>query len=142
MQQLTATLNFLNCTIVPGCAFTRGMYDRLTLKNKQGLPLKQHHHVLLNTEFVTDCRTWLKFLSDPNNEKLCCKFVDLSSLGLANAHVLWFYTDASQNEKFRMGAVYDDRHWIQYRWPANFIKQCESSIEFLELFALTAAVVT
>ena len=54
IQKLMGTLNFLNRAIVPGRAFTKGMYKRLTLKDKFVVPLKRHHHVNLNREFLQD----------------------------------------------------------------------------------------
>ena len=36
IQKLTGTLNFMNRAIVPGRAFTRGMYRKLTLKDNKG----------------------------------------------------------------------------------------------------------
>ena len=140
MQKLTGTLNFLNRAIVPGHAFTRGMYERLTLKDKKGELLKGHHHVSLNAEFLTDCKMWLEFLINAENQRLCCPFLDFSDK--VNAKVLNFFSDASKNPNFRMGAVFDDRRWVQYQWLDNFIEECDPSIEFLELYALVAALMT
>ena len=36
IQQITGTLNFLNKVIVPGCAFTRGMYIHLKTTDSKG----------------------------------------------------------------------------------------------------------
>ena len=36
VQKLTGTLNFINRAIVPRRAFTKGMYDKLRLKDKEG----------------------------------------------------------------------------------------------------------
>ena len=48
IQQLTGTLNFLNKAVVPGRAFTRGMYAALKLVDKSGRKLKPYHHVWLD----------------------------------------------------------------------------------------------
>ena len=45
IQRLTGTLNFLNKALVPGHAFTKGMYGKLRVRDKSGNLLKQHHHV-------------------------------------------------------------------------------------------------
>ena len=42
IQKLTGTLNFLNRAIVPGQAFTRGMYQKLMLRGSNGALLKQY----------------------------------------------------------------------------------------------------
>ena len=48
VQKITGTLNFLNRVIVPGRAFTRGMYTKLKMVNKKtGQKLQLHHHVHL-----------------------------------------------------------------------------------------------
>ena len=77
VQKIMGTLNFLNHAIVPGRAFTRGMYERLTLKDKHEKLLKNHHHVHLNQEFLMDCRMWLEFLMDIENECVA-QHLDLS----------------------------------------------------------------
>ena len=109
IQKLTGVLNFLNRAIVPGRAFTRGMYSRLKLTNKAGKPLKQYHHVYLNRQFILDCKMWRTFLVDERNKRLYQPFVDLAAEGDQNLQILKFYSDASKNEDFGMGAVFDER---------------------------------
>ena len=58
IQRLTGILNFLNRAIVPGRAFTRGMYQKLKLTNSQGKALKSYHHVNLGTDFISDCKVF------------------------------------------------------------------------------------
>ena len=62
VQKLTGTLNFLSRAIVPGRVFTRSMYRKLSICDKKGNPLKQHHHMWLNRQFVMDCELWRIFL--------------------------------------------------------------------------------
>ena len=54
------------------------------------------------------------------------------------ANVLNFYSDASLNPKFGMGAVYHNR-WLYMQWNEQFIRKQKPSIEFLELYALAIA---
>ena len=63
VQKLTGVLNFLNRALVPGQAFTRGLYEKLAIKDKAGHPLKQYHHVTLTRDFKEDCKVWESFLS-------------------------------------------------------------------------------
>ena len=141
VQQLTGTLNFLNKAIVPGRAFTRGMYTKLKLTDAKGNTLKQHHHVWLNRSFLQDCRMWLKFLSGTKLE-LCKPFVDLS-LNTFAADNLQIYSDASRSEVLGMGAVFlEIDAWIQMNWDSDFILSQKPSIEFLELYALVASLLT
>ena len=67
---MTGILNFINKVVVPGRTFTRRMYSKLTLCGTSGIKLKQHHHVRLDSEFVSDCHMWLSFL-EQTQEKIC-----------------------------------------------------------------------
>ena len=143
IQQLTGTLNFLNRAIPSGRAFTKGMYDKLkTRDNKQGCPLKQHHHVSLNASFLQDCKMWLIFLDRIGHEQntLCRLMIDFSPNG-TNSQILSFTSDASRSKDLGMGVVFGDS-WLIGKWSPQFIVQEEPSIEFLELYALVAAVIT
>ena len=139
IQKLTGTLNFLNRAIVPGRAFTKGMYKNLSLRNSKGELLKKFHHVHLNREFIQDCKVWLRFLLDAENTKLCRPFVDFSSKAVGKA--LFFYSDASRNPELGMGAIFNNR-WLFSQWPEGFVNRYNPSIEYLELYALTIALLT
>ena len=137
VQCLTGTLNFLNRAIVPGRAFTRMMYTKLKIRNACGELLRPYHHVNVNREFRRDCLTWTTFLENANSNRLCRPFVDWSDTNMAK--VMNFTSDASRSDKLGMGAVYNTR-WMFLKWDSRFIKEKQPSIEFLELYALTAAV--
>ena len=142
IQKLTGTLNFLNRVIVPGRAFTRGMYMKLKLRKPNGDMLKAHHHVYLNADFIQDCLVWMYFLDNTEmggNSRICRPFIDFSS-GEINTDIP-FFSDASKNVKFGIGAV-SDNSWIVEKWPENFIAQKDPSIEFLELYRVAAALFT
>ena len=139
IQTLTGMPNFLSRAIVPGQTFTRMMYHKL--KGKQtsntGKQLKQHHHVWLDQEFVQDCRVWFQFLNNLDQKVICHLFIDVNKFALAR--VLNFYSVASKNPDLGMGAVFRNR-WFYRRWNKEFIVEQDPSIGFLELYALTAAV--
>ena len=139
VQQLTGTLNFINRAIVPGRAFTKGMYDKLKLKDKHGNPLKQHHHISLKGTFIDDCLVWKQFLHNATAHELCCPFIDINAF--ASVEVLNFYSDASLNQNFGLGVIFGD-NWIAGTWGSDFILSEKPSIEFLELFVLVAAILT
>ena len=111
IQKLTGTLNFLNRAIVPGHAFTRGMYQKLKIIDSHGVLLKQHHHVSINSDFKRDCETWLQFLQSPDL-RICRPYIDF--LDESN-QILNFYSDASKNSSLGMGAVYGNR-WLVAQW--------------------------
>ena len=68
-------------------------------------------------------------------------FVDFTPDRCSQYETICFYSDASLNKHFGMGAIYKD-DWMQELWDPQFIVEKKPSIEFLELFTLTAAVVT
>ena len=142
IQQLTGTLNFLNRAIVPGRVFTRGLYSSLKLRNAKDELLKPHHHIHLKTDFIQDCWVWLKFLRHKNNQKICRPFIDFTLTEDEQAReTLFFYSDASKNPEFGIGAIFN-QNWIVGKWNKNFILEQDPSIEFLELIALAAALMT
>ena len=56
-------------------------------------------------------------------------------------HKLSFYSDASANPNLCFRAVYND-YWLYGQWELGYIRKYNPSIEYLELFALTAALLT
>ena len=140
IQRLTGTLNFLNKAIVPGRTFLRAMYSKLKLKNTSSEVLKPFHHVNLDKNFISDCKIWQTFLNTDKQETVLCRpFLDVN--GYVDAHTLKFYSDSSLNRFLGMGTVFENR-WIAGAWGPEFILNHSPSIQFLELFALVAAVLT
>ena len=140
IQRLMGTLNFLNKPIIPGRAFTRRMYSKLTMVNNAGKKLQQYHHVSLDAEFIKDCKMWLQFLDSSDihdSRKLCRPFLDLKYTETSTT--LQFYLDASG--KIGMGVVYKN-HYIVERWDNKFLRDKQPSIQFLELYTLVCAVLT
>ena len=164
LQILCGYLNFLNKAIIPGRAFTRRMYakysSKLDLKSvgfKMGgrtnrritghltgeeapKKLMPHHHVRLDREFKLDCEIWLKFLTDVNLRRVVNRpMIDV--LAEKSSQEINFYSDASKSEVLGFGCYLGSR-WIYGQWPDKFIKNCDPSIEYLELYALTAGILT
>ena len=52
-----------------------------------------------------------------------------------------FYSDASASEKLGYGCIFNTK-WIRGNWNTSFILENKPSIEYLELFALTAGILT
>ena len=141
IQRLTGILNFLHRAIVPGRTFTRRMYDKLTWCDNKGNKLKQFHHIRLDREFIEDCKVWLNFLEEYSNSysNLCHPFIDLNKT--IEAETLNFYSDSLASEKLGMGTIFDN-HWIVAAWGKDFILDNKPCIQFLELYALVAAIFT
>ena len=139
VQKLTGTLNFLCKAIIPGRTFTRMMYKKLKTTDAKGRKLKQYHHIALDRSFKQDCLIWKQFLVDNIPSFLCRPFVDLDLD--THATKLAFFTDALLNKKFGIGGVFGNRYFYG-QWPEHFIEDENPSIEFAELLALVAGILT
>ena len=143
LQVLTGYLNFLTRAIFPGRAFTRRIYTKFSNKMVKPLGsmsrLKSYHHVRLDQEFKSDIEVWRIFLSHRMTRVVARPMVDLNETILATQ--LNFYSDASANEALGFGAVFNTE-WLFGQWEPNYIRQFQPSIDYLELYALCAAVLT
>ena len=161
LQELCGYLNFLCKAIFPGRAFLRRMYSKYSkianfchIKNSRwnesdeqhqqlqlNFTLKLHHHVRLDSEFKNDCRVWLEFL-DQNSDlsKIVNRpMIDILTPELTSQEIV-FYSDASAAKTLGFGCIFGSK-WIMDMW-GDFITKYEPSIEYLELFALTAGLYT
>ena len=140
LQVLTGYLNFLTRVVHPRRVFTRRMYNKYArvMKNK-GRILKPYHHINIDGEFRFDCEIWRVFLNNYRELTLCRLMIDMATNNTSK--VLNFYSDASTNPNFGFGAVFNQQ-WIVARWEEDYVKTFEPSIEYLELLALTAALLT
>ena len=137
IQCLTGILNSINRALVPGRVFTRRMYGKIHTVDKNRKALKQFHHVCIGKEFKSDCGIWELFLENANVSALCRPFVD--SRQFIMSEELEFFTDASG--KIGFGCFFNGR-WMMGLWSKDFLKICEPSIEYLELYALCVAIMT
>ena len=80
-----------------------------------------------------DLRMWLTFLQHPSI--FCRPFLDFSTFLVADE--IDMYSDASG--RIGMGAICGN-DWVMQMWDTNFINKYKPSIEYLELYAVTAAV--
>ena len=133
LQQLTGFLNFLGKAVVPGRAFTRRLYCIEQGANKK--QLKKHHHIPINAEMRMDLELWQTFLRNPNI--YARGFLDMST-SISSVEVD-FYTDASANPELGCGGICGEK-WFIMQWDEKFIKRYKPSINYLELYALTIAV--
>ena len=130
LQKICGFLNFIGRCIIPGRAFTRRLYH-YTANDK----LKPHHHIKVNEEMREDLRIWHKFLQHPS--AFSRPFADFTIELLATE--LNFYTDASGG--IGLGGICQ-RDWMYGFWPKDFLKMAKPSIQYLELFAVLAAVLS
>ena len=76
---------------------------------------------------------WISCLKHPT--VFCRPFMDFSQFIVADE--IDMYSDASG--KLGMGAICGSR-WMYQMWPREFLERCKPSIEYLELYAVKAAV--
>ena len=135
IQRLCGFLNYLCRCIVPGRAFTRRLYAYTAGS------LLPHHHVRITQEMKWDLHTWLKFLQNP--QIYSRPFMDFHKI---YADQLQWYTDASRSPVLGFGGIYG-QNWFAQKWSdsqdrtfSNFIISKKPSIEYLELYAMTASI--
>ena len=122
LLSLISSLSFACKVIKPGRIFLRRLIDLSTSVSRL------HHHITINSEANADILWWYQFISTWNGrEFIQSKPVSSDSINL--------FTDASSHG---FGAVFGSR-WFSVAWPDRYT---EHHINFLELFALLAAIFT
>ena len=132
LQSICGFLNFLGRIIVSGRAFTRRLYAPLSLPPEQ---LNPHFHVRITKEIRSDLLMWETFLM--NQTAYCRPFADFSNK--IDADDIFFAMDASKDSKLGFGG-HCGSHWMQEKW-GTFLQDFDPSIQYLELYALTAGVI-
>ena len=133
LQKLVGFLNFLGRAIVPGRVFTRRMYSYTSSPS-----LKPHHHIKINNELRGDLLMWQSFLHHPS--VFARPFLDFDSE--LTADVLSMYSDLSKNPRLGFGAICQNS-WMYSQWEdIDFMIREDPSIEYLELWAVLAGVIT
>ena len=160
-QVLCSYLNFLAKAIFPGRTFIRCMYSKfsgiMNIKYLEGshresesikekFKLRQHHHVRLNKEFKFDCKVWLDFLRRKTScvndiSTVVCHPMIVVLGQFTTSQEICFYSDASAVKNLGFGCIFNSK-WLRGDWNEEFITQKEPSIEYLELFTLTAGLIT
>ena len=126
VQQLTGLLNFLGKAIIPGRAFMRRLYA-------VGSHLsKPHLHLPIKEETRLDLKVWEEMLNYP--DIYYRKIFEFDNSYLFSP--LDFYTDALST--IGCGGYYKT-HWFYHEWSEETLK-LNPSINYLELYALTAAI--
>ena len=107
---------------------------------RNGNKLKAHYHVRIDVEFHLDCEVWRTFLSNHRDLSVCRPMVDLTKT--ITAKQIMFYSDTSANKLLGFRAVFNNAYWLYAQLEDGYIDQFNPSIEYLELFAVTAALLT
>ena len=106
-------------------------------KEQRDFELKGHHHVKLDVESKLDCEVWLQFLTDDKVARVINHpMIDI--LGPAqSAEKIGFASGSKKSGGY--GCVLN-MQWMRGKWDPTFLKECEPSIEYVELYALVVAV--
>ena len=126
LQCLCGFLNFLCRCIVPGRVFTRRLYAKFNSS------MKPHHHISINSEMRSDLKLWQQFLLEP--AVYARPFLDFTRV--LTGKELDLFTDASG--AVGCGGIFGNK-WFQMKWSPSLLAR-NPSIAFLELYAVTAAV--
>ena len=130
IQKLAGFLNFLCKCIVPGRAFVRRLYS-MVISEKKLLP---HHHVRITEDVRMDLQIWKKFLLQP--EIFSRPFLSCIE---RTAEDIDMYSDVSGSLEKGAGA-YCGAEWTVCKWDKACMESQKSSIEYLELYGVTIAV--
>ena len=132
-QELCGLLNFLCKCVVPGRAFVTRLYSMT--RTGQAAP-KPHYHVRITEENRLDLKVWKIFLSQP--DVFCRPFLDFT---VVSAMDIDMYSDSSGNPNLGYGALCGSE-FLFGQWNTTFVQINKPSIQFLELYAFTAGVLT
>ena len=130
-QEICGLLNFLCKCVIPGRAFVTRLYS---MQGKYGM--KPHHHVRITEENRLDLTVWKIFLQHP--KVYCRPFMDFAMLSADEVNM---YSDASGNSVLGFSAICQNS-FLWGKWDTTFINIHKPSIQYLELYALTAGVLT
>ena len=127
LQSLCGYLNFICKCILPGKVFMHRLYSRT-----EGVK-KPDHHVRLTLENRRDLEMWQVFLKHPAS--FCRSLCDFDKTWLPIEIDL--YTDASST----IGAGgFCGSDWFSLQWDQQYLQKYKPSIGYLELYAVTVAV--
>ena len=106
--------------------------------NRSNKVLKPYHHITLDREFKFYCKVWEKFLDAKDHSNFCRPMLDLSA---NNSVVIGFFSDASAAKDLGFGCFFG-KYWLYGTWEPSYISNFKPSIEYLELFAMVASIIT
>ena len=96
---------------------------------------KAHHHLPVNAEMKLDLDCWSTFLSTENVYNR--PFFDFSQV--ITSEEINLATDASRNPSLGAGGICGSK-WFILQWNEDFMMEHEPSIAFLELYAVSIAI--
>ena len=130
LQVLAGNLNFL-CKAVPaGKPFIQRVYKAFA-----GVP--QCRHINLKHDILADMRMWKSFLFQ------CKGWQPIISNAERSRSAVEVFADVAGKPLLGWGAFYPaEGFWMYQKWDPVWFQEYQPSIDFLELYALLAGVVT
>lgn len=127
LQKLTGLLNFLCKAIVPGRAFTRRFYARMS-------GLQKFHHIRVNREMKKDCVMWEEFLE--MGEAVCRPFLDFETV--LHADQIQYYTDGALDQfRLGVGGCYQGKYFTGILLSRHYSDIWHKlNIQIVELYAI------
>ena len=130
LQSLAGTLNFL-CKAIPA----RRPFIQNVYKTFAAVP--QHQHIDLKGDLLADLRMWKPFLLHFKGWQPVISNRDRAKSAVE------LYADTSGNPALGWGTFFPAKgFWMFQQWDQDWFQQFSPSIDFLELYALLAGVVT
>ena len=96
--------------------------------------MKPHYDVNISAETRMDLGIWKVFLEHPS--VFCRPFLEFDRISAMDIDM---YSDASRNFSLGVGALCG-AEWSIARWDEEFMKKCQPSIAYLELYGIAIAV--
>ena len=130
MESLAGKLNFIAKVVPAGRSFTKRVYQSF-----QGIP--KHRHIDLKQPVLADLCMWKLFLIHFKGWK------PIIHPCIQRSQTVELFADASGNVNLGWGAWLPHvGAWMHAQWEVDFFNRFNPSINFLELYALLARVVT
>ena len=130
LQSLAGKLNFITKAVPAGRSFTNRIYQAF-----RGIP--NHRHIDLQSAVLSDLRMWKVFLQ-------CFRgWAPIIHHKQLHLQAVELFADAAGNQNLGWGAWLPHKgYWMYGAWEQQFFEQFNPSIDFLELYAVLAAVIT
>ena len=130
LESLAGKLNFISKVVPAGRSFTKRVY-----KSFQGVP--KHRYIDLKQPVLADLFMWKLFFIHFKGWK------PIIHPSVQRSQTIELFADASGNVNLGWGAWLPHMGaWMHVQWEVDFFNKFNPSIDFLELYALLARVVT
>ena len=135
LQSITGFLNFLCKAVTPGRTFTRRLYS--VMEGAQNKLRCKHHHINLTKDMRLDLETWVDI---PQPSKHICQTIHRPEQASVSYRNRFLHRCLYQPRTGMWGI--SDKDWFIMQWNEQFVAKKSPSINYLELYAVTVAVMS